>query len=96
MSNEPTIQKDSSFQRIRTTDTTQEDSFINNSIQMSSSKKKLSGKKKKTIEFIYATPAIKQNKELKMPPTPHKENNSRDFENFITKGKNLMEIFESL
>ena len=96
MLNEPKIQNEKSSKKMKTIDTTQEESVIDDYFQDSASKNLLVDSKSKHLEFIFATPVSKIKKEPIMPSTPRKRRRSFKYEEFITKGRNLMEIFEYL
>ena len=95
MSNEPKIQNDKESNKMETIDTTQDDSIINDSPE-SPSKNILTKSKSKYLNFIFETPVSKIKNEPIMPSTPQKTQRTSKYEEFIEKGRNLMEIFEYL
>ena len=96
MSNEPKIQNKKESNKMNTIETTQDESAIIDSLEDSASKNTSVESKYKIHEFIFATPISKIKKEPIMPSTPHKIQSSFKYEEFIAKGRNLMEIFEFL
>ena len=81
---------------IQISETTREQSVRNDSpndsLNLNNRQPQQFDKKK----FIYATPAIKKNKNLKMPSTPKKRKRSSEYDEYKIKGVNLTEIFEAI
>ena len=68
------------------------DYSLNDSLEKNAkSFKKISEK-----DFIYNTPAPNKKRKLIQPSTPQKEKISSEFDKIKIRGKNLLELFESL
>ena len=96
MSDNSTIQIENNSSVSKTTETTQDDQTFNNFYSNSLIKNLDSTPKKQEKIFIYTTPEIKIKKELVMPSTPHKIKKEFNSNEFLEKGRNLLELFEAL
>ena len=81
---------------IKTTETTQDDYIFNNSHSNFRNKNMDFISKKREKLFIYTTPVIKRKKEVTMPSTPRKTKKQFNSNQYLKKGRNLLELFESL
>ena len=100
MSNENTILKqkrEREFPQLRKNErandkkSTKECSLSDSLEENEESFKKVSEK-----DFIYTTPSPNKKRKLIQPSTPQKEETSSEFDKIKIRGKNLLELFESL
>ena len=96
MSDQSITQQETNSSILKTTETTQNDKNLYNSLSNSSRKNLDSTPKKSEKNFIYETPAIKIKNELIMPSTPRKITKQFNSNDYLGKGRNLLELFEAL
>ena len=71
---------------------------ISHSSQNAISNKSIITEKKNIInkEFIYSTPVLNKRRNIYIPSTPKKIQETNKFDNLIIRGKNLTKLFESM
>ena len=99
MSNEKTILKqkrERDFPRIKKNEKQVDENVDTDSLSDQLEEDKDTFKKILEKDFIYSTPAPNKKRKLFQPPTPQKNKMSSEFDKIKIKGKNLLELFESL
>ena len=91
-SNENIITSFNNSSILKSTETTKEESYLNDLSEINSENNKINS----IIEFLYFTPLQIKKKELLAPSTPRKIISNYPYDKYIIKGRNLTEIFESL
>ena len=91
-SNENIITSFNNSSILKLTETTKEESYLNDLSEINSENNKINS----IIEFLYFTPLQTKKKELLAPSTPRKIISNYPYDKYIIKGRNLTEIFESL